>query len=202
MAKRTIPVDYSSANASGDVSAHIPDQWRDIVHGRDPISSRRSKRGLRHSIDDRAFAILNYSFASGDSDPSKPFGAIAAHSGEHDSDHGASESFSHGKKERIGSWPHAPHRWRCVESNRRIPRLAVDGHMIPTRSEVDPILPQELTIHCLPDPKHAHRVEPLGEELREFSWHVLNDDNSRAEAFGKARYDLGQSPGSARRRSD
>src|SRR6266436_9267516 len=71
MAKRTIPVDYSSANASGYVHAHIPDQWSDFVHSRDPIGARRSKRSLRHSIDDRAFAILYYSFSSGDADPSK-----------------------------------------------------------------------------------------------------------------------------------
>src|SRR6266481_3475980 len=55
MAKRTIPVDYSSANASGYVHAHVPDQWSDFVHSRDPIGARRSKRSLRHSIDDRAF---------------------------------------------------------------------------------------------------------------------------------------------------
>src|SRR5258705_13776657 len=69
----------------------ISDQWRDLGDGRDPIRPRRRKRGLRHSVNDGALAVLDDRRPARDADAPQSLSAVPAHACEHNTYRGAAE---------------------------------------------------------------------------------------------------------------
>src|SRR6266566_1347703 len=168
----------------------IPDHRCNLAHSRDTVRTSGGERSLRHSVNDRALAILHDRSSPRASNSSQPFGSISSHPRKHYSDRGIPEGGGDREEQWISGRPHTPHCRRSVEPDRGVPRFAAQCHVVTARSDVHPILAQKLSIDSLGNPERAHSVEPLGQKLRKFAGHVLNDDHGRAQIFGEMRYYL------------
>src|SRR3954463_1656057 len=134
--ERTILRTSSYANASLFCTAQVANHSRELTNRCNTVRSGDLHRRLWHSVNDRAVAILKHSQSTRRAHPTQALRAVATHSGENYADTIASKYFRNGCEQRVSRWPHAPHSWRCVETDRRTSRKTAHSHVKSARSEI------------------------------------------------------------------
>src|SRR3990170_6402029 len=92
------------------------DKLREVGDGGNMVGAGGCQRRLRHTIYDRALAVLHHCDPARSSDAAKPFRAVSSHSGENDSDRRRPEATGDAREERIGGGGPAPYRSPRIEA--------------------------------------------------------------------------------------